>query len=145
MAHRVHAPDGRQWTVRVRWLPQALGAGPMERAKTRLRRGWERYKTIAFVGEETIFWFWFEAFLWLLGIALVVLLVVPIIAAVIELLILLPLAAALITARLLLRHEWVVEAQSGEELHEVPARGVRPAFREARRLADQIQQHGLVA
>jgi hypothetical protein len=141
MAHRVQAPDGRQWTVRVRWLPQGFGRGPVDRARARLHRGWQRYKQVAFVGEETVFWFWFEAFLWLLGIALVVLLVVPLLAAVVEMLALLPLAVVVIAFRLF-RREWIVEVRSDRDVENLPTRGWRAARRLARRVAAEIEATG---
>lgn len=147
---KVADPQGVVWTVRRRWLPRYEGRGLRERLRQRRRRRGDRR------GDDRTRWYdWLDFGLVddsLAGIAISVLLVVgvvvlvllggPLVLALVDLVLVLVVAAVGVVGRFVFRRPWTVEARSpAGERHEVHVVGWRRAGERVRALAEDLQ-HG---
>jgi hypothetical protein len=116
VAKTVTAPDGRTWTIRIRWLPW--------RARTRPRWLFRRRRSKG-DGKELRGGGWFDGLVdfpidfegwWILvaiiALAVLIFLVLPIVIFLVELLVFLIAVGVVVVVRVLMRSPWTVEAVS---------------------------------
>jgi len=141
-------PDGRPWTVGIRWLPRKphwIGWGPgRNEGKKRTEREWNWYDgldvfnldfsdgpaPLAAIAAIAVFVF----VLWFF--------VLPIAILALDLLFLLLLAAVSIATRVLFRRPWIVEATTPGEQHQRPVVGYRASKEMVDETARTIQLAG---
>jgi hypothetical protein len=116
-ATEVRSPDGRAWTVGIRWLPRRpkwLGWGF---GRERHRRGdssaWWYVLDVPDFGDE-LGWF-FVILGVVIAVALLWFVVFPVLVFILDLLLLVLLAAGAIALRVLFRRPWIVQAVSDDE------------------------------
>jgi hypothetical protein len=124
----VTAPDGREWTVGVRWLPRrprwlGWGFGRRRRARGERAAWWDGADIPDFGGDSLT--------AWLIVVGLVVafflawFFVFPVLFLLLDLVLVLLLAAGAVAARVLFRRPWIVQAVRGDETREWPVVGWR--------------------
>ena len=117
-ATEVQAPDGREWTVGIRWLPRRpkwLGWG-FERRRRRHddASDWWGVLDIPDFG-DSLGWFLVIVAV-LIVVALLWFLVFPVLFFLVDLLLLVLVAAGAIALRVLFRRPWIVQAVSSDEV-----------------------------
>jgi len=108
-SRRVQAPDGREWTVGIRWLPRRAkwfgwGFGWKRRPRQNPSRWSDGFEFLEEGGVIILLVLVAVLFAWFF--------VFPVLVFVLDLLLLLLIAVVAIVARVLFRRPWVVEATS---------------------------------
>jgi hypothetical protein len=137
---RVHAPDGRAWSIRRRWIPHREGKG--------LRARWARRRRLGDIADVPDVGGCADDLTGLaivLGLIVLIVLIVlfggPVLLLGIDLLWLLFVGLIGLLGRVVLRRPWRVEAVSGSDRRSWFVSGYRAAGRQRDEVARQLQ-HG---
>lgn len=137
----VVAPDGREWNVGIRWLPRrpkwvGWGFGRARRAKS---SEWWHVLDIPDGGGDSL-----PIVLIVVGaiivLALAWLVVFPVLIFLVDLLLVVLIAAGAVAVRMLFRRPWIVQAVSGDATKEWPVVGWRASSQRAVAIAHRIEQ-----
>ena len=139
---KVRSLDGREWTVRRRWLPRHDGFASWWERRRAERRG---------ARDDGSWWHALDIPVDLEGLALgaiavavlvaFVFLGIPLLLALLDVLVILLLAVVGVVTRVLFRRPWTVEAVSGQDRVERQVVGWRRAGEEVALLAHAVE-HG---
>jgi hypothetical protein len=111
MVDPILAPDGRTWTVRRQWVPRLGPETLWGRFHRRFRQTFRASTTAAESGWADVL---LESVVVSILLLLGLLLGLPFLVALLDVAMLLLLAALALGARVLLRRPWIVQAQAGD-------------------------------
>jgi hypothetical protein len=139
----VTAPDGREWTVGVRWLPRlprwlGWGFGRRRRARREQSRWWDVADIPDVFGDSLTGWLIVVGFI--IAFFLAWFFVFPVLFLLLDLLLVLLLAAGAVSTRVLFRRPWIVQAVSEDETREWPVVGWRASRDFARATAVRLER-----
>ena len=143
-SRHVHAPDGREWAVGVRWLPRRpkwFGWGFRARRKGRDSDGseWWHILDIPDVAGDSL-----TVFLIIVGVFIAIVLawvfVFPVLFFLLDLLVLVVIAIVAVALRVLFRRPWIVQATSGDETLTWPVVGWRASQQRVDAVTARLQR-----
>ncbi len=143
-SRHVRAPDGREWTVGIRWLPRRPKWRGWGFSRNRRDRGsggsaWWNVLDIPDVGGDSIT-LWLIVIGVLLAVVLAWVFVFPVLFFLLDLLVLVLIAAVAIALRVLFRRPWIVQARSGDDELTWPVVGWRASLRRVDAVAARLQR-----